>query len=37
MDYVLSGAYQQQPNFQRYITERSDKLREKGIEVDIWL
>lgn len=36
MDYVLSGAYQRQPSFQRYITERSDKLREKGVKVDIW-
>ncbi len=36
IDYVLSGDYQQQPNFQRYIEKRSDELRAKGINVDIW-
>ncbi|WP_428087193.1 thioredoxin family protein [Candidatus Thioglobus sp.] len=36
MTYVLSGAYKKQPNFQRYITDKSDALREKGIAVDIW-
>ncbi len=35
MDYVSSGAYKQQPNFQRYIDDRAHKLREQGIEVDI--
>jgi hypothetical protein len=36
MDYVLTGAYKTQPNFQRYIEHKSDKLREQGITVDIW-
>lgn len=35
-DYVLSGAYKTQKNFQRYISARADKLREQGIDVDIW-
>lgn len=35
-DYVLSGAYKTQKNFQRYISARADKLREKGVNVDIW-
>lgn len=35
MDYVASGAYKTQPNFQRYIDERADQLREQGIEVDL--
>lgn len=35
-DYVHSGAYKKQPSFQRYITERSDKLLEQGKDVDIW-
>ncbi len=35
MDYVASEAYHQQPNFQRYIEARADKLRSMGIEVDI--
>jgi hypothetical protein len=35
MDYVSSGAYKTQSNFQRYIDERADHLREQGIEVNI--
>ena len=36
LDYVASGAYQQQPNFQRYITARADKLEAQGMHVDLW-
>ena len=36
LDYVASGAYRKQPEFQRYIEGRADALREKGIEVDLW-
>ena len=35
-DYVLTGAYKTEKNFQRYISARADKIREKGIDVDIW-
>ncbi len=35
MDYVASGAYKKQSNFQRYIDERADHLREQGIEVNL--
>ena len=35
MDYVASGAYKEQPNFQRYIDGRADRLRKQGIEVDL--
>lgn len=35
MDYVASGAYMEQPEFQRYIDARADALRAKGIEVDL--
>lgn len=35
MDYVSSGAYKEQPNFQRYIDNRAHDLREQGIEVDL--
>ena len=35
MDYVASYAYKTQPNFQRYIEDRAEKLRSMGIEVDI--
>jgi thioredoxin-related protein len=34
--YVLSSAYIEQPNFQRYLEDKSDKLRDQGITVDIW-
>jgi len=35
MDYISSGAYKTKSNFQRYIDERADHLREQGIEVDL--
>ena len=35
MDYVSTGAYKTQSNFQRYIDERADHLREQGIEVNL--
>lgn len=36
LDYVHSGSYRHQPNFQRYISARADHLIEQGIDVDIW-
>lgn len=35
MDYVASGAYKTQTNFQRYVDQRADHLREQGIEVNL--
>lgn len=35
MDYIASGAYKKQPNFQRYIGARADKLEAQGIHVDL--
>ena len=35
MDYVSSEAFKTQSNFQRYIDERADHLREQGIEVNL--
>ena len=35
MDYVSSGSYKIQTNFQRYVDSRADHLREQGIEVDL--
>jgi len=35
MDYVSSGAYKTQSNFQRYIDKRAEHLREQGIEVNL--
>lgn len=36
LEYVSSGAYREQKEFQRYVQSRADEMREKGIEVDIW-
>jgi thioredoxin-related protein len=36
MDYVASGAYRAQPTFQRFIQSRAERLRERGIAVDLW-
>lgn len=35
MEYVSSGSYKKQSNFQRYVDERADHLREQGIEVNL--
>ena len=35
MDYVATGAYKKQPNFQRYIDGRAHDLREQGVEVNL--
>ncbi|KAA3619050.1 MAG: hypothetical protein DWQ08_15890 [Proteobacteria bacterium] len=35
-DYVLTRGYLEEPNFQRYISARAERLREQGIDVDIW-
>ncbi len=34
--YVLDKGYIKQPSFQRYISVRAEKIREKGYDVDIW-
>jgi thioredoxin-related protein len=35
-DYVVSGAYKNEKEFQRYLTARSQAIREQGVDVDIW-
>jgi thioredoxin-related protein len=35
-DYVLKKAYITQPRFQRFISERAEKIREAGFDTDIW-
>lgn len=35
LDYVASGAYETQPNLQRFIQQRADHLREQGVRVDL--
>ncbi|SFV63570.1 thioredoxin SoxW [hydrothermal vent metagenome] len=36
LSYILDKAYLKQPSFQRYIEEKSDKIRNKGKDVNIW-
>jgi thioredoxin-related protein len=35
-DYVASGAHAREPQFQRYVQARADRLREQGRPVDLW-
>lgn len=35
-DYVKSGAYKKEPSFQRYLSSRADRIRERGKNVNIW-
>lgn len=35
-EYVADGAYRQQPNFQRFVQAKADRLREQGKPVDLW-
>jgi thioredoxin-related protein len=35
MDYVSSGAYLEQPSFQRFIAARADALEAQGVHVDL--
>ena len=35
MDYVASAAYKSEPSFQRYIEWRAEKIREKGVKINI--
>ena len=35
LDYIASGAYTKQSNFQRYISKRADMLEAQGIHVDL--
>lgn len=34
--YASSGAYREEPSFQRYLSARAEEIREQGIDVDIW-
>lgn len=36
LEYVAGGHYLTQPEFQRFVQERADHMREQGIEVDLW-
>ena len=36
LDYVLSEAYKQQPEFQRFLQERRADFEKRGLDVDLW-
>jgi len=36
LEYVASGAYREEPSFQRYIQKRADAVRAGGGAVDLW-
>ncbi len=36
LDYVASGAYRDEPSFQRFIQARAERLRAAGGTVDLW-
>ncbi|TCK18056.1 thioredoxin-related protein [Thiogranum longum] len=35
LDYVASGAYREQPNFQRYIQKRAEALEAQGVHINL--
>jgi thioredoxin-related protein len=35
-DYVAQGAYRTQPEFQRFLQDKAERLRERGQVVDLW-
>lgn len=36
LTYAQSGAFKQQPNFQRYLEQKSDAILNQGIDINIW-
>lgn len=36
LEYVATGKYRSMPEFQRYVQERADHMREQGVDVDLW-
>jgi thioredoxin-related protein len=36
LDYVASGAYREEPSFQRFVQGRAEKMRSRGERVDLW-
>ena len=36
LDYVASGAYRDEPSFQRFVQGRAERLRAAGGTVDLW-
>lgn len=36
MEYVFTDGYKEQPNFQRWLQAKADRMREEGHEVNLW-
>ncbi len=36
LEYVASGAYREEPSFQRFIQGRAERMRAQGTTVDLW-
>jgi len=36
MEYVATDGYKEEPNFQRWLQAKADRLEEQGIEYDLW-
>jgi thioredoxin-related protein len=36
LEYVATGAYREQPSFQRFIQARADRMRARGQQIDLW-
>ncbi len=36
LDYVASGAYRDEPSFQRHLQARAERGRARGERVDLW-
>ncbi len=36
LDYIISKSYVSEPEFQRYVQRRADKMRADGVEVELW-
>ncbi len=36
LEYVASGAYRTEPSFQRFLQAHAERLRDKGVRVELW-
>ena len=36
LDYVSSGAYRREPSLQRFLQEKTERMRSRGTPVDLW-
>jgi hypothetical protein len=36
LEYVSSGAYRREPSFQRFLHAKTERMRTRGEEVNLW-